>query len=86
LGLFFRASEKLLLFIILCETKAYVHLSIRQIGFVLHNLLILIDPSSPKGFAYGYAEARIRNNLKIQMTQIQNKLNINERLFLTWIC
>jgi len=43
----------------------------------------------PKADARGQQKIRnpnieIRNNLEIQMTQIQNKLNINEQLDLTW--
>jgi hypothetical protein len=47
LGLFgfvFRASEKPFIFIFLVKTIAYIHLSIQQIGFVLHNRSMLIEP------------------------------------------
>jgi len=30
-------------FVVHCDTNTYVHLSIQQIGFVLHKLLFLID-------------------------------------------
>jgi len=99
LGLFFLAFAKSSIFIILYCNIAYIHLSIQQIGFVLHNSSILIEPyfvmrisycavlpEAEDSNKYEILISRILNNLKIQMTQIQNKLNINERLFLTWIC
>jgi len=39
IGFVFRASEKPFIFIFLCFNRAYIHLSIQQIGFVLHNLV-----------------------------------------------
>ncbi|MBA7678990.1 hypothetical protein ES703_87271 [subsurface metagenome] len=34
------------LFVVHCETRAYIHFAISEIGFVLHNLVILIDRRS----------------------------------------
>ena len=40
IGFVFSVSAKPFIFIILCVILAYVHLAFKQIGFVLHNLLI----------------------------------------------
>ena len=37
IGFVFRESEGVIIFIILCYKRTYVHLSVRQIGFVLHK-------------------------------------------------
>jgi hypothetical protein len=40
LALFYRFGVHNFLFIVLCVNASYIHLSIQQIGFVLHNLVI----------------------------------------------
>jgi len=42
IGFVFPAFTKCLLFIILSIIRGYVHLVIFEIGFVLHNLLLLV--------------------------------------------
>ncbi len=49
IGFVFPESAKSYIFIIFCYNGTYVHLSIQQIGFVLHNHQILIDGVSAEG-------------------------------------